>query len=332
MIATLKSTTPQLEELKTRVTEIYDINAAVSVLYWDQSTYMPSGGAGARGRQMALLRQIAHQKLTDPSLGKLLADLQTQEKTWDYSSPEASLIRLTYRNYQRAIQVPGDFVAQFSAHRSRCYEAWAKAKEEDNFALVQAELEKNLDFTRQYANFFSGYDHIADPLIEEVDYGMTTATLRPLFAQLRKELVPLVEAISSCPPLDVSCVQQGFDRQKQLQFTLNLLRQVGYDFYRGRQDESLHPFTTSFSIGDVRITTRVRENDLTEALFSTIHEMGHAFYEQGLDRTLEGTPLAEGTSAGVHESQSRLWENLSGDRQNFGSIFIPNCKKCSQRN
>ncbi|HBQ98698.1 MAG TPA: carboxypeptidase, partial [Cyanobacteria bacterium UBA11691] len=116
---------------------------------------------------------------------------------------------------------------------------------------------------------------------------------------------------------------QGFDRQKQLQFTLNLLRQVGYDFDRGRQDESLHPFTTSFSIGDVRITTRVRENDLTEALFSTIHEMGHAFYEQGLDLTLEGTPLGEGTSAGVHESQSRLWENLVGRSPEFWQYFYP---------
>lgn len=323
MIATLNSTTPQLEELKARVTEIYDINAAVSVLSWDQATYMPSGGAGARGRQMALLRQMAHQKLVDPRLGQLLADLETGQKNGDYHSPEASLIRITRRNYQRAIQVPGDFVAQFSAHRSRCYEAWAKAKEEDNFALVQPELEKTLDFTREYAGFFSGYDHIADPLIEEVDYGMTTATLRPLFAQLRQKLVPLVEAISSCPQPDVSCLQQGFDRQKQLQFTLNLLRQVGYDFRRGRQDESLHPFTTSFSIGDVRITTRVRENNLTEALFSTIHEMGHAFYEQGLDPSLEGTPLAEGTSAGVHESQSRLWENLVGRSPEFWQYFYP---------
>ncbi len=323
MIATLSNITPKLAQLKAQVTQIYDINAAVSVLYWDQATYMPPAGAEARGRQMALLREMAHQKLTDPQLGQLLEDLRPEEKTVPYDSPEGSLIRMARRNYQRAVQVPSEFVARFSRHRTDCYEAWAKAREEDNFALVQSKLEKTLELSREYASFFSGYDHIADPLIEEVDDGMTTATLRPLFAQLRQELVPIVEAIAACPAADTRCLHQGFDRHQQLEFTLKMLRQLGYDFNRGRQDQTLHPFTTSFSINDVRITTRVREEDLTEALFSTIHEMGHALYEQGFDPSLEGTPLAEGCSSGVHESQSRLWENLVGRSREFWQYFYP---------
>ncbi|WP_430540914.1 carboxypeptidase M32 [Roseofilum casamattae] len=322
-MSTLTPTSDRLQQLQTWVTEIHDIYAAAALLYWDRATYMPSQGVAARGRQMALLRQIAHQKMTDDRLGELLANLRSQAGDFAPHSAEASLIEVADRNYQRAVQVPSEFVARFSRHRTDCYDAWARAKEDDNFAIVQPKLEKTLELTQEYASYFSGYDHIADPLIEDVDYGMTVATLRPLFSQLRQELVPIVEAIAACPAPDTSCLQQTFDRQQQLDFTLDLLQQLGYDFSRGRQDESLHPFTTSFSIDDVRITTRVREDDLTEALFSSIHEMGHALYEQGFDRQLEGTPLAEGSSSGVHESQSRLWENLVGRSHQFWKYFYP---------
>ena len=320
---TTEKTEPKLLELKTRLSEINDIEAAASVLYWDQATYMPPGGAAARGRQLATLQQISHSKFIDPAIGQLLEDLRPLEKSLPYHSDEASLIRLTQRKYEAAVRVPAQFMAQFSMHRTESYEAWAAARPANNFGLVQPYLEKTLDMSRELANFFPGYEHIADPLIDFGDYGMKADFLRSLFADLRQQLVPIVEAITSQNPIDDSCLRQIYPEAQQLEFSLKVLEHLGYDFHRGRQDKTHHPFMINFSVGDVRITTRVYENDLGQALFSTIHEMGHALYEQGVNRDFEGTPLAGGTSSGVHESQSRLWENMVGRRQGFWKYFYP---------
>ncbi len=320
---TLEKTHPKLQELRTRLTEINDIESASSLLYWDQATYMPSGGAAARGRQMATLKQIAHTKFTDPVIGQLLEDLRSYEGSLPYDSDEASLLRVTRHDYERAVQIPASFAAKFSHHSAESYEAWAKARPANDFAAVQPYLEKSLELSRELANFFPGYEHIADPLIEEADYGMKASTVRSLFAHLRSHLVPIVEAIASQPVADASCLHQHFPEAEQIAFSLKVITQLGYDFQRGRQDKTLHPFMTKFSTGDVRITTRVRENDLNEGLFSTIHEMGHALYEQGINREFEATPLAGGTSSGVHESQSRLWENFVGRSRNFWQFFYP---------
>lgn len=320
---TLERTHPQLQELKTRLTEINDIESAASLLYWDQATYMPAGGAAARGRQMATLRQLAHIKFTDPTIGQLLADLRDYEASLSYDSDEASLIRITRHDYEKAVKIPASFTAKFSQHSAQCYEAWAKARPENDFAAVEPYLEKTLELSREMANFFPGYEHIADPLIDEADHGMKATSVRSLFAQLRQQLVPIVEAIASQPIADASVLHQTFPEDQQLAFSLQVIKQLGYDFQRGRQDKTLHPFMTKFSTGDVRITTRVRENDLNEGLFSTIHETGHALYEQGINREFEATPLAGGTSSGVHESQSRLWENFVGRSRNFWQFFYP---------
>ena len=184
-------------------------------------------------------------------------------------------------------------------------------------------LEKTLDYSRELANFFPGYDHIADPLIDFADYGMKAATVSALFAELRKNLVPIVQAIIAQPVADDSCIRQSFPEAQQLAFGQEVVKKLGYDFNRGRQDKTRHPFCTTFSLGDVRIATRVKENDLGDALFSTIHESGHAMYEQGIRAELEGTPLAHGTSSGVHESQSRLWENVVGRGRGFWEYFYP---------
>lgn len=320
---TLEKTHPKFLELKTRLTEINDIESAASVLYWDQATYMPPGGATARGRQLATLRQIAHSKFTDPAIGKLLEDLRPYEESLPYDCDEASLIRITRREYDRAVRVPAEFMARLSQHRAASYIAWGKARPENDFAAVKPYLEKTLELSREYANFFPGYEHIADPLIDRADYGMKASTVRSLFSELRQKLVPIVEAIVSQPPVNDSCLKQHFPEAEQLAFSLKVLKQIGYDFQRGRQDKTLHPFMTNFSIGDVRITTRVYENHLDQALSSSIHEMGHALYEQGVNPDYEATPLAGGTSIGVHESQSRLWENLIGRSRNFWNFFYP---------
>lgn len=320
---TLDKTEPKLQELKTHLIEINDIESATSLLYWDQATYMPPGGAAARGRQMATLRHIAHTKFIDPAIGQLLEDLRSYEGSLPYDSDEASLIRITRQDYERAVHIPASFTAKLSQHSTESYEAWAKARTANDFAAVQPYLEKTLDLSRELANFFPGYEHIADPLIDEADYGMKAATVRSLFAQLRQKLVPIVEAITSQPIADASCLHQNFPEAEQIAFSLKVIEQLGYDFHRGRQDKTRHPFMTKFSTGDVRITTRIREDDLNEGLFSTIHEMGHALYEQGINREFEATPLAGGTSSGVHESQSRLWENFVGRSRNFWKFFYP---------
>ena len=313
----------KLKELETRLVEINDLESAAGLLNWDQHTYMPSGGAPARARQIATLERLAHEKFTSAAIGKLLDDLRPYEESLPYDSDEASLIRVTRRDYERAIKVPPAFVAEFSDHRSTSFQVWTKARPENDFARVQPYLEKTLDLSRRLADFFPGYEHIADPLIDYSDYGMKASTVRATFAELREQLVPIVQAIAAQSPADDGCLHQIFPEAQQLAFGLDVVTRFGYDFERGRQDKAPHPFTINFSIGDVRITTRVRENDLGDALFSTMHEAGHAIYEQGVCADFEGTPLAHGTSSGVHESQSRLWENIVGRSQGFWNFFYP---------
>jgi carboxypeptidase Taq len=313
----------KLKQLKTHLAEIDNLEAAARLLEWDRNTYMPPGGAAARGRQIATLRRLAHEKLTDAAIGRLLDDLQPHENSLPYDSDDASLIRVTRRLYERAVKVPPEFTAQLYEHCSATYQVWTEARPANDFARVRPYLEKTLDLSRQYADFFPGHEHIADPLIDRHDEGMTVSLIRPLFAELREQLVPLVQAITARPPADDVCLHQTFPEAQQWAFGLEVIKRFGYDFERGRQDKSPHPFTIEFSIGDVRITTRVKENDLGDALFSTLHEAGHAMYEQGVRTDLEGTPLARGTSSGVHESQSRLWENIVGRDLRFWRFFYP---------
>lgn len=313
----------KLSELKNRLLEIDDLQAASAVLSWDQTTYMPLGGASARGRQMATLQRLAHEKLTDPAIGKLLDDLRPYEESLPADSDDASLIRVTRRDYERVVKVPSSFVSEFYSHTAASYAAWEKARPENDFKAVVPYLDKTLDLSRQYADYFPGYDHIADPLIDVFDYGMKAETVSTLFAQLRGELLPIVQAITSQPPADDACLRLHYPADGQRAFGRKVIEHFGYDFDRGREDLTAHPFTTTFSLGDVRITTRVDEGYLGDAMFSTMHEAGHAMYEQGIRADFEGTPLGGGTSSGVHESQSRLWENLVGRSRVFWQRFYP---------
>jgi carboxypeptidase Taq len=305
-----RSSEDKLTELKRRLLEIYDLNAAGSVLSWDEATYMPTGGAAARGRQTATLRQLAHERLVDPALGRLIDDLQPYAEGLPPDADEASLIRVVRRDFEKAVKVPADHVARANAHGSASYHAWTRARPANDFAAMIPYLETTLDLSREYAGFFAPYDHIADPLIDDADEGVTTAHIQRLFSELRSELTPMARVIADQPAADDRCLRAHFPEAAQFEFGLSVARRFGYDLERGRLDKTHHPFCTKFAAGDVRITTRVRENDLGDALFSTLHEAGHALYEQGVDAALEGTPLGYGVSAGVHESQSRLWENV----------------------
>jgi carboxypeptidase Taq len=312
-----------LEQLKARLLEVDDLNGAAALLRWDQTTYMPPGGAPARGRQTATLSRLAHERFTDPEVGRLIEALERETASMPADSDEASLARVTRRLYEQSVKIPASLVSESNEHFAAIYQAWTVARPANDFASVRPLLEKTLDISRRIANCFPGYVNIADPLIDVYDYGMKASTLRTFFSELRAGLIPLVRAITSRPAADDSCLKQFAPENEQLDFGLEVIRAYGYDFQRGRQDKTHHPFMTKFSLGDVRITTRVREDDLTDALFSTLHECGHALYEQGIRMELEGSPLATGTSSGVHESQSRLWENIVGRSRGFWEHFYP---------
>jgi carboxypeptidase Taq len=313
----------KLQELKRRLLEIDDLEKAAAVLGWDQSTYMPPGGAEARGRHMATLARLAQEKFTDPAIGKLLDELQPYADSLPYDSFKASLVRVTRRKYEREVRVPPAFVGELYNHSALSYQVWTEARPANDFARLQPLLEKTLDYSRQLADFFPGYEHIIDPLVDYADYGMKASTLKALFADLRKELVPIVQAITSQPPADDSCLRRHFPHDAQLAISKELIAQMGYDFQRGRLDLTHHPFETSFAVSDVRITTRVKEDMLNECLYGVLHEGGHGMYEQGVRPELEGSPMGGGASAGLHESQSRLWENIVGRSRDFCAYAYP---------
>jgi carboxypeptidase Taq len=313
----------KLAEIKCRLLEISDLVAAGALLDWDQSTYMPRGGALARARQSATLSRLAHEKSVDPALGKLLDDLAPYASGLPYDCDDASLIRIARRDFEKAIKLPSAYVVRASGLRSASYDAWTRARPANDFASMVPFLEKAVDLSREYSGFFAPYEHVADPLIDAAEDGMTTASIRSLFAELSRELMPIVRAIFDQPIAGGDCLRGSFSERAQVDFSLSVIKRFGYDLDRGRLDKTHHPFCTKFSTGDVRITTRVDEKHFGDALFSTMHESGHALYEQGVAAALEGTPLCFGTSAGVHESQSRLWENVVGRGRAFWERFYP---------
>jgi carboxypeptidase Taq len=322
-----RSADAKLADLRQRLAEISDLNGAGAVLSWDQATYMPAGGSAVRARQGATLSRLSHEKFTDPEVGRLLDGLAAYAEALPKDSDDAALIRVTRRDYDRATKVPATFVARMTEVGSASYDAWTRARPANDFATMRPYLEQMLDLSRRYAGYLGPYEHIADPLIDVWDPGMTVASVRALFGELRAELVPIVKAISEQPVADDSCLRRVFPEDKQLALGLQAITRFGYDFARGRLDKTHHPFCTKFGPGDVRITTRVKENDFGEALFSTLHETGHALYEQGVDPRYGGTPLDSGASAGVHESQSRLWENVVGRSRGFWEYFYPLARK-----
>ena len=320
-----------LEPLATRLLEIQRINSAASVLSWDQETYMPAGGGGARAEQLAALQGIAHQQLVSSDTEQLLGtwlDLQTglpreqDGELWDESSN--ALLREVWRDYSRAKKLPSDFVMRLSRECSLAQQVWAEARTQSNFKSFLPSLRTVLSLKREEAQYFGFEGTPYNALLDVYEPGSTVAGLRPLFAQLKTRLVPLLKRIQqSSVQIDDTFLYHAYDQARQLEFGRLVLIAMGYDFEKGRLDLSAHPFTTSFHPTDVRVTTRVYEHDLPSCLFSCIHEGGHGLYDQGLDPTHYGTPLGESVSLGIHESQSRLWENCVGRSRAFWRFFYP---------
>ncbi len=315
---------PQYATLRQQLRDIADIEAILAILSWDRTTYMPRGGAIDRGRQSATLQHLLHQKATAPELGELFEHLQDFEASRPYSSIEASTIRIARLDYQRRIAVPAEFTARLTAHQTKSYSDWARAREANDFKIVRPALEKMLDLSREFSSFFPQAQHPADPAIARADRDTNTQQLRELFSHLRVQLLSLIDEINaSAMPVSDALLRQEFDVTVQQDFCRKLIERIGYDFNRGRIDTTIHPFTVGFGTGDVRITNRAFSHDLRESIFSTLHEMGHGLYEQGIDPALSGTPLAAGASSGMHESQSRLWENIIGRSRAFWECCFP---------
>jgi carboxypeptidase Taq len=317
----------QLKQLKEKLLEIQDLGMVNAVLGWDQATYMPPGGAPARGRQSAMIAKMAQEKAIDPEIGKLLDQLDPWAEQQPYDSDDAALVRVARREYDQAVKIPPALIGEFYAHSALSYQAWTKARPENDFKSVEDNLKKTLELSRKIADCFPGYEHIADPLIDLSDYGMKATSVKEIFTELREELVPLVKAITDKEEIDNSLLHQSFPIDKQKDLGVSIIKDYGFDFERGRQDLTHHPFMTKFSLGDIRITSRFQEKDFGDGLFSTLHESGHGMYELGIKPELEGTPLANGTSSGIHESQSRMWENVVGRSKGFWSHYLPKAQE-----
>ncbi|HSO26700.1 MAG TPA: carboxypeptidase M32 [Anaerolineales bacterium] len=313
----------KLNELKFRMAEIADLNFTAQVLGWDQQTYMPPGGAEARGHQLATVSSLSHIKFTSDEVGRLLEDLEPVAETLDPDSNDARLIEVTAREYKKAVKIPSALVAELARVSTVAQQVWEAARENNDFPSFQPHLQKLVDLRRQYAELFAPYDHVYDPLLDDFEPGLKTAEVQAIFGELRRQQVALIQAIADKPPVDDSFLHLEFDEQKQWDFGVEVITRFGYDWKRGRQDRSVHPFTTNFGIDDVRITTRIHRDFLNTAIFGSMHETGHALYELGVDHALARTPLASGASLALHESQSRMWENLVGRSLPFWEYFYP---------
>lgn len=308
-----------LEQLKGRLTDVTSLRSAIAVLDWDQQTYMPSGGAHARATTVESLSRIAHEIFTADETRQLLEKSKSEV---DPNSDEGALVRVVGRDVGLATKFPSEFVARKTKLAAIAHEDWVKARANNDFAGFEGTLTEMFEIAKQEAEYLGYTDHIYDALLDQYEEGATAADCVKMFEALKAGQVPLVKAIQEAKQIDDSALYGEWDSAKQSQFTEFIAKEVGYDFNRGRQDVAPHPFCTTFGIGDVRITTRYK-NYIGSAVFGTLHESGHAMYEQGSPAEWEGSMLAGGVSLGIHESQSRFWENIVGRSLPFWNRYLP---------
>jgi carboxypeptidase Taq len=311
-------------QFKAYLARVRDLQMASAVLAWDRETYLPPAGAAARARQLGSLSEMAHELFVDDRVGEWLAALQPYEDSLPFDSDDASLIRVARRDYEKERRVPSQLVGDLARAASLGQQTWVDARQAADFARFQPSLETLVDLRLAWANCFDYQDSIYDPLLDHFEPGLTAAQVRRIFDAFRPPLVELVAAIGERHDrVDDACLQGDFDEAAQWELGLQALTLMGYDFNRGRQDRAAHPFTTHFSSDDVRLTTRFDPHNISSALFGSIHEGGHALYELGVSPALDDTLLGEGASMVLHESQSRLFENVVGRGRPFWHHFYP---------
>lgn len=315
----------KLQELKDRLATFVDLTGVTGALMWDQETYMPDGGAQARGDQMATVEELRHRIITDEAVGKLLDELAPYEAELDYDSDDAAMIRVARREYAKRANVPAKLAGEIQRTAALGTRAWLDARAQDDFSIFQPMLEKMVDLKTEWAECFQPADNIYNPLLDDYEPGITYDEINEVFQGLKPHLVELVEKISANQDaVDDSVLHREYEHQAQLDFGHEVSEALGYDFNRGRIDLSAHPYTISpGSPIDVRFTTHVNCNFLPTSLMSTIHETGHAIYEQGVAPRFYRTVLGTGASMSVHESQSRFYENIVGRSRAFWQYWFP---------
>jgi carboxypeptidase Taq len=308
-------------ELKERLAEIHDLRRALELLFWDQTVMMPPGGSAVRGAQLSTLDRIAHQKFISDEIGTLLEGLSGYESGLDYDSDDASLIRTTRRDWEKSRRVPAELAAEITGAAAEAHDVWAKAREENDYALFLPHLERAVELKRRYIDCFEGYDEPYDVLLDDYEPGMKTAEVRAVFEDLKTELIPLIAELSSADG-DDAFMDGPWPIEAQHEYSLKIIKQFGFDESFARLDTTVHPFAASSGTHDIRLTSRYTTNDIT-SIFTAMHECGHGLYEHGVSTSLERTPLCQGVSSALHESQSRLWENIVGRSRPFWNHFYP---------
>ncbi len=303
------NSTELYNDYKTKMQKIADVKYAAAVLQWDQETYLPPKGNVIRGRQLATLSEIAHQQFTEDKTGALLNELNRKE---DLSNREKKNVQLSLEDHNKNKKLSSDFVRKMTEQVNISFHSWIQARKENSFTVFQQPLDVLIQLKKQEADMLGYKHHPYNALMNDYDKDLTVAIVDKVFADLKPQLSALLNTIKNKTQVDNSFLHQHFDKDRQWQFGLEILKQLHFDFEAGRQDISEHPFTINFNNTDVRITTRIDENDFGNMTWSCMHEGGHALYEQGLPEEEYGLPLSEYCSLSIHESQSRLWENCVG--------------------
>jgi carboxypeptidase Taq len=310
-----------LERLQERLGKITDLERISRLLSWDQQTMMPSAGSDHRADQLATLRRLAHELLIDDETGRLLDELRPLEESLESDSDEASLIRVARRDYEKAVRVPTDLRAEMTRAAAQARPVWVKAKAESDFELFLPALERNVELRRRYVECFEGVDEPYDILLDDFEPYTSTAEVREIFAELKAELVPLIAELRDAN-VDDSFLRGTFPIDRQERLAKEVVELFGFRPDTWRLDPTQHPFASGAGVDDVRITTNY-DPETMKSFFSTMHEYGHGLYSHQLPRRLERLPIGSGCSLGIHESQSRLWENLVGRSPQFWRFFYP---------
>ena len=314
----------KFEKLRTLTNKIADIKYAISVLNWDQETYMPAKGQKFRAQQIATLSGIAHELSTSPEYEKVLMDLKD---AYDLDPKEKRNVELLLSDYEKSKKLSSAFVVKLSQATSKSFHAWIQARKANDFSIFAPELEKMVAIQQEKAEIYGYEHHIYDALMDDYEPKATVVEIDKLFEDVRGQLKPFLDKIAAKPQVQDQFMYGHFDKDIQWKYGLDILAQLGYDFEAGRQDLSEHPFSTSFSAQDVRVTTRVKEDNLYDMLWSCIHECGHALYEQGIPESQYGLPCGEAVSLGIHESQSRFYENNIGRSEAFWKLNYSSLQK-----
>ncbi|MBN1215878.1 MAG: carboxypeptidase M32 [Candidatus Lokiarchaeota archaeon] len=319
-----------LNKLRKRFSELKKINYLNNLLQWDQQVYMPDGAINDKSNLIKLVSKIYHKKLTSDKTKELIKE---SEKIENLNLIDSAILREAKREYEKAIKIPIDLVKNIARTSILGYNAWKNSRKKNKFTIFKPFLEKMINLQKEYGDRLNIGKTRYDSLLDEYEPGMSSELISKLFTILKSKIRDILKKIiNSGEEIDQKILEQKYDPNKQWEFSINMIKSLGFDFNIGRQDKSDHPFTVSLSPHDVRITTRVMENYFPTCLFSTIHECGHALYDMGFMKAIQNTNLAGGASLSIHESQSRLWENMVGKSEEFWHFWYPKLQKIFPKN